>query len=113
MSKGLEALKHLYETMPFVFEESRTKMRCLEIIEKELKEIEQLKTSYLGNLLNEETQKYICERLKAFDIIKTKHVDFHHFYKMCSYGLQEYNDSVWENECLTREEFELLEEVLL
>ncbi|MBR3889480.1 hypothetical protein IKJ53_03105 [bacterium] len=42
MSKGLEALNSLIETMPFAFLESNT-MKDLKIIEKELKALEIIK----------------------------------------------------------------------
>lgn len=42
MSKGLEALKSLFDTMPFAFLESNT-MKDLKIIEKELKVLDILK----------------------------------------------------------------------
>lgn len=50
MSKGLKALKVLYETMPFVFESSRTKMNCYETIEKELRD-QRKKLTIIGEIL--------------------------------------------------------------
>ena len=51
--KGLKALKDLYETMPFVFEESNSNMSCLETIEKELKALEIIKEKVSIDLLEE------------------------------------------------------------
>ena len=70
---GNEALKELYETMPLVFEESRTKMRCLETIAKELKDKEEYEyfvqeiCNYLGldNLFPYKDLKEIEKQIKT------------------------------------------------
>ena len=86
MSKGLEVLNSLIETMPFAFLESNT-MKELKIIEKEL---------------------------KALEVIKNKNFDL--FYLQDSKDLEMYNDACdsFRNLCyLTQEEYDLLKEVLL
>ena len=84
MSKGLKALNVLYETMPFVFEESRTRMRCLEIIEKEL---------------------------KALEIIKEKRVDIGWLIR--SENCSKYNLGVGSQQALKKQEYDLLKKVMV
>ena len=85
MSKGLKALESLVDTMPLALIETNS-MREIKIIEKEL---------------------------KALEIIKRCRVDFHIFKRYTRYGLEQYNDEVWDDERLTQEEYNLLKEVLL
>ena len=73
MSKGLEALKRI-RLQGFVFND-RHNPQDLDTIEKEL---------------------------KALEIIKRCRVDFHIFKRYTRYGLEQYNDEVWDNERLTQ-----------
>lgn len=77
MSKGLEALEKLVDKLAIkkydengnlIYWESTTDNEYT-IIEKELKEYENLKISYLENLLNEQSKEYIYKKLKALDEI--------------------------------------------
>lgn len=65
MNKGLKALEKLYKLMPFVFEESKTKMSCLETIEKELKEP--------INLINKELRN--AKKLLTYDNYRCGYID--------------------------------------
>lgn len=108
MSKGLKALENLWY--------GQKTTENYEIIEKELKDFERLKTSYLENLLNEQSKEYIYKKLKALEIIKNKceielgeengsyylHIDYDYGYDLGSVYIE-----------LTKKEYDLLREVLL
>ena len=85
-----------------------------ECIRSALEENERLKTSYLENLLNEESKRYIYKKLKALEIIKEKRVDVNDF--LTFVDLKSYNE--WVVACdenklrvLTQEEYKLLKEI--
>ena len=73
MSKGLEALQSLFDTMPFAFLESNT-MKELKIIEKELKRLEELEKAFDSLSKDDEKAKKLLskeiEKNRAFEIIK-------------------------------------------
>ena len=132
MSKGLEALYNLYDTMPFAFEESRTKMRYLETIEKELKDYQEIKEiakrynwdDITSKIFNVKTDKKYRElfssaivniqedyrKARALEIIKDK---------ANIVLLDELNDDepywidIGCSRKLTKEEYDLLKEVML
>lgn len=86
------------------------------IIEKALKETERLKTSYLENLLNEESKEYIYKKLKVLEIVKEKKVDVDLLLKSLDSEMYNVVFENWnrpERNQLTQEEYELLKEVLL
>ena len=95
MSKGLQALQVLYETMPFVFEEDKNKIRCLETIEKELKALKII-----------EFKEVDMSLLHASFAFEKEHKTLH--------GVIYYNANI---KCfgrqLTQEEYDILREVLL
>lgn len=87
-----------------------------DIIETALKENEELKTSYLNNLLNEKSKEYIYKKLKALEIIK-KHfkgllkIDYdeeHEFYEI--WVENEYKDVFVIASGQGKEEYDLLKE---
>lgn len=94
-SKGLEALKHLVDIMPFVFLESHKKQSCVETIEKELKVLE-----------------IIVKKEVNVSMLKS--------YLKCGVGLKDftyeeykkYNHTIFSKNKLIEEEFNLLREVL-
>ena len=84
MSKGLKALESLVETMPFALIETNS-MKYVKIIEKEL---------------------------KALEIIKNKKVNVSLL--SCSEWLDFYNQEIaYKEKELTKEEYDLLKEVML
>ena len=121
MSKELKALKRIKKMYEYFVKENRDLEPKLMICEKEdfkiienaLKENERLKTSYLRNLLNEESKEYIYKKLVALEIIVNKEVNVGDFVRCKS--VEDYNDYCCynEKEQLTQEEFDLLQEVLL
>lgn len=136
MSKGLEALKEIknieveignnHDSAVKIFELSDDYDECLCIIEKELKRLEEYdKTEYSAlierhkELLKE--KKANEKKLKALEIIKEKRVEVGELCEGCN-NLNDYNKGVcltypqesdWANYMLTKEEYDLLKEVLL
>ena len=120
MSKGLEALKSLFDTMPFAFLESNT-MKDLKIIEKELKEYEKMKrikgTTTLDNALEETLIKAcpnVAKKLKALEIIKIILKDFIEFnvIELPHINKAHYEIKIFENAIyVSKEKYDLLKEV--
>ena len=117
MNKELESLKEIKKYFPFKVNE--LEYQNIDIIETALKnyenlkqENEQLKTSYLENLLNEESKEYIYKKLKALDTIKERFTiqfsksDLPNYYGIMQIG----TNPVYIK---TQEEYDLLKEVLL
>lgn len=89
MSKGLEALKSLFDTMPFAFLESNT-MKDLKVIENELKHHEHNISTIIPNLVKttKEQARVIEEQkkeLKILDILK----------EICLEGKDKYGKDTW------------------
>ena len=99
MSKGLETLEEIKEK----YKDDNGLQRRLNIIEKELKRLEEIdNVMFLNN-----------KKLKALQIIKEKRVWVDALIEM---SLKEYNDYckyVWNTPVLTEEEWNLLKEELL
>lgn len=114
MSKELDALERLYcaGNLALDYVCSDKHKEDYEIVEKALKENEQLKTSYLENLLNEQSKEYIYKKLKALEIIKTKPQATLWLIQVCDREM-EYEDMIYFfKEDITKEQFDLLKEVL-
>lgn len=112
MTKELEALGKIHDNWNCMNPNSNgCDNNDFKLIEKTLKENERLKTSYLENLLNEESKEYIYKKFTALEIIKEKQVNV--FIFLHSGDLATYNDMVEDERKLNQEEFDLLKEVLL
>lgn len=131
MSKGLEALakikKHdIHKTLinkKFVMDKEWEEN--YQIIEKELKRLEELEKAFKALSKDDEKAKKLLsleiEKNRALEIIKEKRVDVCYF--MNCRTLEEYNDDVLasyaydevdaEQRMLTQQEYDLLREVLL
>ena len=103
MSKGLEALQRINENVTVVTYENFDE--DISIIEKELKDKEELETMYSNCVINGAKQK------KALEIIKEKRVNIDYL-RDCK-TLEDYNNILIEKLQLTQEEYDLLKEVLL
>lgn len=88
MSKGLEALKRMYEHL----------------------DVELNEDDYAYKIADKDFET-IKKELKALEIIKEKEINV--FIFLHSGDLETYNDMVEDNRKLTQEEFDLLKEVLL
>ena len=111
MSKGLEALNSLFETMPFAFLESNT-MKELRIIEKELKRLEEHDNgAYVSIHINRYNE--LCDKEEALKIIIEKQVNVSALLTLDDFAeYNEYCSVVGGCKSLTQEEYNLLKEVL-
>lgn len=114
MSKGLEALHDLYDTMPIAFMETNS-IKYFEIIEKELERLEELDNgAYVSIHINRYNE--LCDKEEALEIIKNKKINIFGLFETIKYeNPSSYNDSVKcpVNYELTQEEYDLLREVFL
>lgn len=80
MSKELEALERIKREAGIPYFSSLYDIDMwredFKTIETALKENEELKISYLENLLNEQSKEYIYKELKALEIIKGGRIQF-------------------------------------
>ena len=114
MSKGLEALERVRKShcvasmvMQLQHEDTET-IKALDIIEKELKDYENLKLKHRSmqdEVLND------FKKLKALEIIKEKGVNLYKL-KMCD-SVEEYNKLRNSDLPLSQKEYDILKEVLL
>lgn len=86
-------------------------LKALKKIEKQMSRLCGMDIAYDGKVFD--LFHIVGRELQALDIIKRCRVDFHIFKRYSKYGLEQYNDEVWDEERLTQEEFDLLKEVLL
>ena len=114
MSKGLEALKEIKHTTDLDRpNELNGYKKELDIIEKELKEYEQLKQLKLLPYPQENGEDYrqgVIKKLMALEIIKEKRVLIDVL--LDTDTIEDYNDFKSEQELLTQQEYDLLNEVL-
>lgn len=104
MTEGLEAFNKIKNDSYKTHEEE---CACYEIVEKELKRLEQLEIMYFNCVIEGAKQK------KALEIIKEKGIILQ-FIKE-TYTVEQYNAGVFGTlvKPLTQEEYDLLKEVLL
>ena len=111
MNKGLEALKELRKygnaTVNYC---SYLNEQC-DIVEKELKEKEELEKDLKQVMSDYQELGSRCEKeFKALEIIKEKRVDIGWLIR--SKNCSKYNLGVGESQALKKEEYDLLKEVL-
>jgi hypothetical protein len=124
MNKGLEALDNLVNHINLlnhingveqqeVFEPLVNKNKS--IIEKELKRLEELEKAFDALSKDDEKSKKLLskeiEKNRALEIIKKKSVDIKYLRYRAEFNVEKYNDNYIET--LTKEECDLLKEVLL
>ena len=113
--KPLEALEDLRKDAKNHLDEHTKYLNDrLGIIEKVLIENERLKTSYLENLLNEESKEYIQNRLQALEVIIDYGVDVAEIMICRDYDQYEarFCGNVKGRVKLTKNKFDLLKKVL-
>lgn len=117
MSKGLEALKVLVMSSTTIFNTKEQIDESVKIIEKELKRLEELEKAFDSLAKDDEKAKKLLsleiEKNRALEIVKEKPQATLWLFQHCDKEM-EYEDMIsLFKEDITKEQFDLLKEVLL